>query len=219
MIRDNDIVKTVYFVRHGESIGNITPEFQRQDSPLSEKGEGQAELIAGRVSNLSFDALISSPLPRAKQTAEAIARATGKEPVFSELFVERVKPSGVEGKTFEDKEATELWWKWGESLYTPGSHVGDGENYDDHVARADTALNFLAARPEQTLVVVTHGYFMRTVVARAIAGDLLSGELLRRFQEMASMQNTGISVLRYRGTQEKGFRWQLWIYNDHAHLG
>src|SRR3989338_8930696 len=73
------IEKIVYFVRHGQSADNVAPVFQSPDSPLNEKGQQQAESIAQRVSKLSFDALIASPFERAKQTAEAIAKATGKK--------------------------------------------------------------------------------------------------------------------------------------------
>ncbi|MFZ1075726.1 MAG: histidine phosphatase family protein [Minisyncoccia bacterium] len=219
MIHESNIEKMVYFVRHGQSTGNITPVFQSPDSPLSEKGKEQAERIAERISKISFDALISSPYPRAKQTAEVIAKAAGKEPEFSDLFVERMKPTSVNGKTYEDKEATALWREWERSLYITGMRAGDGENYDDHVARADRALEYLAARPEKSLVVVTHGYFLRTIVARTIVGDLLSGELLRRFQRIAAMENTGISVLRFHGGFEEEPTWRFWIYNDHSHLG
>ena len=52
-------VKTVYFVRHGQSEDNVAPVFQSPDSPLNEKGKKQADSIAQRISKLSFDALIA----------------------------------------------------------------------------------------------------------------------------------------------------------------
>lgn len=52
-------VKTVYFVRHGQSVDNISPVFQGEDSDLSEDGIRQADFIAKRVSHLQFDKLIS----------------------------------------------------------------------------------------------------------------------------------------------------------------
>lgn len=58
--------KTVYFVRHGESEGNVTPVFQTPDSPLSKKGREQAFHIAQRLSRLSFNVLVASPMERAK---------------------------------------------------------------------------------------------------------------------------------------------------------
>ena len=210
--------KTVYFVRHGQSIGNITPEFQRLDSPLSEKGLEQAEKIADRITRIAFDALICSPLERTKQTCAAITAKTNVEPIYSDLFVERIKPTGLEGKTHADEEASKIWKEWNKSLYTPGMRVGDGENFDDHVARADAALAYLEERPEQALVVVTHGYFLRTILARVLLQHTLTGENFREIQTHAEMENTGITVIK-RGERFVGTSWYLWTYDDHAHLG
>lgn len=214
----NQVKKTVYFVRHGQSEGNIAPAFQSPFCSLSRKGRKQAEQIAHRVSRLSFDALVSSPFQRAKETAEAIAQVTGKTPEFSGLFSERIKPTNIDGKSHEDQEAVAVWREWNASLYVPGMRVGDGENFDDLVVRSDRALSFLEHHPARNIVVVTHGYFLRTIVARVLLGDLFSPGTFKNFQKMSSMENTGLTVLRYHDTFEEDPCWRLWIYNDHAHL-
>ncbi len=210
--------KTIYFVRHGESADNVAPVFQAPDSPLSPKGREQADHIAKRVSGLSFDALIASPLQRAKTTAEIIAAATGKTPEFSDIFVECAKPAVLNGKPYEDSEANALWRQWQESLRTPGMRADDGENFDDIIERADTALELLKNREEQSIVVVTHGYFLRTIVTRVLLGDTLTPETFGNFQKLMFMENTGLSVLLYEGAFEQDPCWRLWVYNDHAHL-
>jgi broad specificity phosphatase PhoE len=211
--------KVVYLIRHGQSQGNVSANFQGVDSPLNDRGREQAEQVAERVNRLSFDTLISSPQARAKSTAEAIARMTGKEIEFSELFMERRKPSGLNGKSIHDKEIEPLWRAWENALYTSGVRAEDGENFDDLVPRADQALNFLTARSENSLVVVTHGFFLRTIIARVVLGAALTGEAHQAFQSHFETENTGITVLRYGKTWEGDLTWKLWIYNDHAHLG
>jgi len=213
------IEKTVYFVRHGESADNAAPVFQAPGSPLSQKGREQAEKIARRAVHLSFEGFLTSPFRRAEETAEIISRAVGKVPERSPLFVERIKPTSVNGKPHTDERASELWREWNKSLYEPGMRVEDGENFDDIIARADKALSFLRARPEKSILVVTHGYFLRTVIARVLMQELLSAEVFKKFQRMASMENTGLSALYYEGNTPEEMRWRLWIYNDHAHLG
>jgi broad specificity phosphatase PhoE len=214
----SNIEKVVYFVRHGQSTHNVAPVFQSPDSPLNENGRSQAEKVAERVSHLSFQVLISSTFQRAKETANAITESTGKQLEYSELFVERIKPTSINGKSYEDEQANTVWRAWEKSLYTPGLRVEDGENFDDLTARADEALAYLKNRPEKSIVVVTHGYFLRTIVARVLLGDLLSGDAFRKIQKAASMENTGITVLRYQSGFEEEPIWRLWIYNDHAHL-
>ena len=212
-------MKTVYFVRHGQSADNVAPVFQSPDSPLNETGAMQAKQIADRVSKLSFDALITSPFRRAEETAKAIEMTTGKTPETSDLFMERIKPTSINGRPYADKNAQITWKEWEKSLYTSAMKIEDGESFDELIDRADKALAFLNNRPEDSLVVVTHGFFLRTIVARVLFGNYLTGEAFRQFQKSASMENTGLTVLRYQSVFERDPAWRLWIYNDHAHLG
>src|SRR5215469_16993912 len=67
---------TFYIVRHGESDGNIGKGNNHsfgKGSALTEKGKDQARSLATTLKNISFDALFSSDLIRAEQTAEIIA--------------------------------------------------------------------------------------------------------------------------------------------------
>lgn len=67
----------LYLVRHGENRANLTKELshRRIDYPLTEKGRLQAEQTAARLGGLGIRAVFSSPLLRARETAEAIAKA------------------------------------------------------------------------------------------------------------------------------------------------
>lgn len=214
-----NIQKTVYLVRHGQSEHNVEPVFQSPESPLSVHGRKQAGYIAERVAKLSFDALIASPFSRARETAESIAKVTGKTPEYSELFTECHKPAYLNGKPYADQAANRIWREWETSLRTSGLRSEEGENYDSLVARADQALEFLLQRPEESIVVVSHGFFMRTMVARVLLGNQLSDQLFSQLRRVTSMENTGLTVLRYYAAFEDEPRWHLWVYNDHAHLG
>lgn len=210
--------KIVYFVRHGQSQANVSPVFQPESSPLSDEGHRQAQFIADRVASVDFDALIASPLQRTKQTAEHIARVTGKAPTYSDLFVERIKPSAVSGKSWNDEAAGKVWREWEKSLVTPGLKVEDGESYDEIVARADEALAYLYAQPEQVLTVVTHGYFLRTLVIRVLLGDQMTPAAFAQIHKVASVENTGVTVMTYEDSFEQEACWRLVVFNDHAHL-
>jgi len=213
------IEKTVYLIRHGQSEDNVREVFQSPESPLTKKGEKQAKNIAKRISKISFDILISSPFKRAKQTAEIIAKKTNKKLELSELFTERIKPTYINGKPHTDKKAVAIWKKWEKSLYTPGFRVQDGENFDDIIKRADKALAFLQKRPEKSLVVVTHGYFLRTIIIRVLLKTHLSNEIFKNIHKKISIENTGITILQYYIPKEKQKpMWRLWVCNDHAHL-
>lgn len=193
------------------------PVFQGPGSPLSEEGLRQADFIAKRASGIEFDAIIASPFMRARQTAKIIAKTTNKQLEFSELFVERRKPSSIYGKPHTDEAASKTWHEWHKSFFE-GGKVEDGENYQEIVKRADNALDYLLSRPEQSLLVVTHGYFLRAIVARVLLGDTLTPASLKCFQRLKSMENTGITAIVYEPAFAEGSCWRVWIYNDHAHL-
>lgn len=75
-------MKTIYFVRHGESVANIERKVQTDSEPLTDLGLSQATAVADRMKSLEFEVLYSSPLDRARGTAEAVAAATGHEIIF-----------------------------------------------------------------------------------------------------------------------------------------
>ena len=218
-VKSNETTKKiVYFVRHGQSVGNVAPVFQSLDSSLSKVGLKQAKFIAKRVSNLNFDKLISSPLIRTRQTAEAISQTTNKPIVFSDLFVEKIRPSSINGKSYDDSDAKAKSRAWEASLVSEGLKIEDGENYNEITKRAGDALNFLYEQPEKIIVVVTHSYFLRVLVAKVLLGDTLSPQSFNNFIKVISTENTGITVLKFEGAFEQDPCWRLWIHNDHAHL-
>jgi len=118
-------MKTIYFVRHGESQTNAGPVCFGKDALLTEKGRGQAFFTAKRVSKLPIQSIISSSLVRAKQTAEIINEKMGKLIEFSDLFIERKRPSVQIGVASDDPasvEAESAIWK---NFCVPGYHHSD----------------------------------------------------------------------------------------------
>ncbi len=75
----------LYIIRHGESQGNVGRDIENPH--LTELGQKQAELLALRLRNVKFDAILSSPLTRAVQTATPLAELRGMPiTVFDELY-------------------------------------------------------------------------------------------------------------------------------------
>ena len=81
---------TLYLVRHGETFDNASQLMQGQvQGELNDTGKEQAEAVAERLSGEHFDAIVSSDLHRAIQTAEIIARPHGLSVVTTPLLRER----------------------------------------------------------------------------------------------------------------------------------
>jgi len=99
----------LYLVRHGESEANKTDSYHFPDTPLSETGLKQAEILAKRVQSLPISLILSSDLKRAVQTAEVISSKTGKICEYSQNLREFRKPSNLWGKSDDDKESKKLY--------------------------------------------------------------------------------------------------------------
>jgi probable phosphoglycerate mutase len=211
-------MKTIYFIRHGESEGNAGLVRQDGTSPLSARGREQAAFMAERCARLPLDALVASTMVRARHTAEIIGARIGKEVVLSGLFAERARPTSQSGKPNDDPEAlavdTEIWNNFG----VAGYRHSDEENFEDLCARAKAALDFLASRPEEHVAVVTHGYFMRIILSYVVFRERLTSEECRLFIRTFQLANTGLTVMEYAGA-DKEIPWRVRTWNDRAHLG
>ncbi len=213
------ILKKVNLIRHAQSIHNVAPIFQAPDAKLSDVGFMQAQYLAERVDlEIPYQALIASPYKRAQETADEIDYLTRKGMITSSLFVERKKPSSVEGKPTDDLSALEVWTKWHESFYNCGSTVEDGECFVSLMYRVGLCLDYLAQRPEELIVVVTHGLLIRSIVAYLIIGPDMNAAAYKRAVYAMNMENTGITQLSLETYKDNEPKWVLDYHNDYSHI-
>ncbi len=211
-------MKTIYLVRHGEGEGNISTTWLPEDSPLTEKGVTQAQEVAERCARLAADALVSSTLGRARQTADLIGKRIGKNPEYSPLFVERTNPSVFQGQLNDAPDVLTAIQTMRENRGVPGYHFTDEENFDDLKARAAAALEWLAGHEAESIVVVTHGFFMRCLFLHVLFGQDMTVKEYMQVIGKISVTHTGISVFRH--DPENDFApWAVTTWNDSAHLG
>lgn len=80
----------IYAARHGQTQWNLEDKVcGRTDLPLTETGLAQAQLLAGRTKDLKLDLIISSPMLRARQTAEPTAALHGLDILVDERLIEQ----------------------------------------------------------------------------------------------------------------------------------
>ena len=211
-------MKCVYFVRHGQTEGNKTNAYQLATIPLSESGKDQAAFLAERFTRIQFDVLIASTMERAQETARAIGNKTGHKVISEGLFHEILRPSAVRGKAWADPEVIEIMnvvktnWRNKEDKHS------DEENFHDLKQRAIAALDYLISRPEETIVVVTHGTILKMIIAAMMEGENLEPDFFKSVDEFFYPENTGITWCEYDNKFHPK-KWQLITWNDHAHLG
>ena len=218
-------MKTVYIVRHGETAGNKSKFFQTPETPLSDKGRQQAAYIAERVSRLKIEAIIASTMDRANETARIISKKIGVSVESTDLLRERILPKEQRGQPMDDPEQLRITQEVTKHFGEPGWRFSDEETFENLRDRTSAVLKMLEARPEKSILVVTHGVFQRFLLARLLLGDALTPETCEHVLETSLTTNTGLTVFKYGFEEHKGYYsaskngWQLFVWNDHAHLG
>lgn len=197
-------LREIVFIRHAESEANRDGYWNgRTDGPLSDEGLETLEALAERLSTWEFDRVVTSPLERARRTAESFATELEVDDRFVEIDLGR-----WEGRKFEEIQA-----EHGEELQRAISDrtipMGEtGESLQEAGRRALDAVDDLvdSLADGQRAVVVTHGGFLQAVLNRHLAGG---GRRVHAFT-----LNTGITrvVWQYGRPRLAGF-------NDVGHLG
>jgi probable phosphoglycerate mutase len=171
-LRSSEVPTTIYFVRHGETILTPTRKFSGTgalDPELTADGLAQAARVAEEVAKLEPEVLISSPLQRARQTADAIAKSTGLKVIddkdWYELSFGSWDGKSIEEVKAEDPDDYQAWLN--SSAYRPGG----GESYDEARIRIEAAIDKVVAEyPGKKVVVVTHNGVIKSAANIAIGG-------------------------------------------------
>lgn len=205
----------VYFVRHGESEFNAKELWQHGDVVLSEKGKKQAEFLAKRLSKIPIDLIVSSSYVRAKETAEIINKKLKKRIVFTELAGEKRMPKESIGKYAFSDEVAEIKNAMIKNANNPLWRYSDEENFTEFKNRIERFFNYLNSLKEENVLVVSHGGPIRMTVLFMMLDNKINPELYYKFIELFRIKNTGLTMCE----REENGHWNLWVFNDHAHLG
>lgn len=212
----------IFLVRHGETDANVAGVWQggQGDDPLNERGLQQSAAVAAYLARQGRVATIyTSPLRRARQTAEAIAEVV-VAPIVEMPALREYDIGDMEGATRE--EITDLWasfvekWRTDPDLAPPG-----GESARQFALRLYDALSdILRQAAGQTVVVVSHQGALATGLA-ALVGQL------HRWKDY-QMANCAVTLLVRAGDEPprverfnvaehlEGIGAEVW--NGHRHL-
>jgi probable phosphoglycerate mutase len=159
-------------IRHGETDWNREGRYQgRTDVPLSAEGQRQVAALATRLATTPIALAVSSPLARARVTAEAIVSARGIPLGFDPRLVE-ISHGQWEGKLASEVEQThpELLRQWKTEPDGDLAAGPDAESLGEVTARAWAALADVASRlrSDQTALVVAHDAVNRALLCRVL---------------------------------------------------
>ena len=198
----------VILVRHGETEWNRLHQIQgsNSDTSLNKTGRQQVRSLALRFKKEAIQAIYSSPLERARDTAQAIARHHRLE-VHLEPDLREFDLGELEGTRIEDLDKSYrellLITREGETL----PRVPGGESLSEVQHRAWNAVQRIVSRhSEGAIVIVSHYFALLTILCRGLNLPLLEMGRLR-------LDAASISILAFDGQFPR-----LLLLNDTCHI-
>lgn len=163
------------FVRHGDTEIAVNEYVQPVANPLSAAGILQAKEVANRLVDYDIDLILSSPLPRTRDTATVINKTLHKNLIFNDLLAEVKWPTELEGKKLDDPKVKE-YRKLRKENNIAGStwHYSDEENFIDLKIRTRKFLDELKETKGENILVVSHSTFIKVVVSVMCHGDAIT---------------------------------------------
>lgn len=197
----------ICFIRHGETDWNVAKRIQGQtDVPLNETGRSQALAMAFNAAHYDFQAIYSSDLERALDTANMVAERRGL--VVNNLPQLRERHFGIfQGLTAEEGLQ--------QDAAAHACYIGRDVNYDfvsgesmlGFAERVKEAVEYLLKHhPKQTIAVVSHAGVLETIYRKA------TGRPLHTPRDFA-IPNCALNWFKF---DEQG--WHLEAWDDHHHL-
>ena len=200
---------TFYLVRHAEAAGNINRVFQgSMNAELSENGHKQLTLLAERCKNFPVDVIYTSPLIRARKTAEAFNTYHNAPVIIDPRLVE------IDGGEFEGKPWEQLVHAFPEQFAVwTGNHgcfeAPGGETVKAVQERMTAAFTDIAFQEKgKSIAIISHGCALRTLIC------FLKGLTLDEIKQVSWKENTAITKFTF----ENG-RAVFEFENDSTHLG
>ena len=187
----SDTATRVLLLRHGSTEHSLQGRFSgRNDLPLDAHGRAQGRALARHVAKLgSIDALISSPLRRARETAQAIVDQVGGTVAVNDELIE------TEFGEWEGLTIREAHLKWPDLLATwlhsPSAAPPGGESFVEVEVRVRKAIDeILNAHRGQRVAIVSHVTPIKTLLRIALGAPQ---ETMFRFH----LDTASLSVVDY----------------------
>ena len=189
--------RRVYFVRHGETKANAERIRQAEAGSLSEAGHSQAEAAGDYLAQFPIRSIISSPYPRAAETAVVINERLKVPLSYSTLLVERRNPSEVVGKKDDDPDVLKVIDRIDRIYHDDDYRYSDEENFSDLKERARRCLSLLSRQGAGSVCAVTHSIFLKMIIAYLLFREGLHAKDYAKLSFFNASDNAGIVTCEY----------------------
>ena len=195
---------TFLLIRHAAP--DLPPDTLAGRAPgvnLSVQGQSQAQRLAVRLAGLAIDAIYSSPLERAMQTAEPMAEYARRSVQCCEAFAD-IEYSEWTGKHFDELNEDARWRHWND--FRSGAPLPNGSMMLEVQVRAVLAIEELRRRhADKVVAVVSHSDVIKALVAHYLGVPL---DLMQRVEispaslSVLAIYDWGARVIRLNDTGE-----------------
>jgi probable phosphoglycerate mutase len=170
----------VFLIRHGETDINRAKQIQGRgiDAPLNEIGRRQALEVARALSDHNFDAVVSSSMMRARQTAEPLIK--NQRPLLSYPELDEMSFGELEGRDFHEikEEINKIHLQW--SSGNVDHRIRGGESPTEVFHRASAkVLELLDELKPENIAFVLHGRLLRILLSEWLGHGLKNMHLIR----------------------------------------
>ena len=204
----------VYLIRHGKTQWNLESRYQgaNGDSPLLKDSYREIELLASSLQRIPFEHAYTSPLKRARVTAQALLNHLNPEiPLTIDSRLKEFNLGKMEGMHFEDVAA-----KWPEVLKNFRHHpdkydesLVEGESFLEVIARFRAAIEeYCRQYPNGNILVISHGAALNAAI------NALIGTPLAHLKDRGGLSNTSTTIL----ITNDGRHFELEKWNDTSYL-
>jgi len=184
----------LYLIRHGETDWNTQKRLQGSaDIPLNRNGRELARLTAEGLRDVQFDLIYTSPLIRAKETAE-ILREERDIPILVDDRLKEIYFGGYEGHSCDRSENSEIEPGVLAFFTDPANYVpiDGGESIAELCERTTEFLNEIIANPnykDMTILISGHGTVVKGLMSSLTITDL------KDFWQGGFHKNCGVTII------------------------
>lgn len=198
----------LYMIRHGETDWNLEHKLQgKTDIPLNENGRKVAELTRKGLKDVKFDIAFSSPLSRAKKTAEIILEGQDVE-IIADARIEEVGFGTFEGtNSSEFEEGIKKFFMEPESFVA----TNGAESYESLLERERSFWNDLCTNPKyqnSTILVATHGAALNGLLC------VIKEKEIADFWKCGLHKNCGMTILEVKDGKTEFLQEAIILYDE-----
>lgn len=194
----------VYLIRHGETDLNKRKVLQgRSDTELNEYGLSLAKMTGESLRNVTFDLVFTSPLKRAKRTAELVVRvAETNVPILEEPRIREISFGVYEGLCYHKENYNIPDEHFLDFFEAPERYVAptEGENFAEIIERTGMFWRELIGNlkyADKTILVSTHGCALKAILAN------IKQTPITQFWGEGVDKNCAVTIVEVSGSETK----------------